>query len=353
MSLTDPTPAPSPRTVPIALFAVAVLLVGGIGIAGTAAYFEVHPAGTTGPGGPSGPGNATAPRTVTLTDDLGRTVTVPVDPARVVSLSPSVTDSMELLGLAGHLVGVDCYAVLGLAGDYTSAQIAAWNLTTSMCVEAGPSLDVEELLNDTPQLVLVATTTSESSVEELTATYHLPVLVLQPSTLGGIEVDVGLLAQIFPSAAGRAAALQSSMQVELERASALATNLSDNGTTLPSVLLTYYTDSSGYYTFGPGTFGESLLEMASASNIAAATPLEYPELSGSQVLVANPWAVIYATGFGLNLSSYAQAPDWSSLNATSDGHAWGIDSTLLTEPDPAMILEGLPTLLALLHPNGG
>lgn len=323
----------------MALFAVAVLLVGGLAVAGTAVYFEVK---ASAPGGP-----------VTVTDDLGRRVSVPVEPARVASLAPSITDSMVLLGLRSHVVAVDCYAFEGLSGDYTPAQIAAWNLTAPMCVETGPTLNVEELLNATPQLVLVATTTSESTVEELTVTYHLPVLVLQPSTLGGIEVDGQLLADIFPSATTRADALEAQMQGALESAASLATNLSDNGTPLPTVLITYYTDSSGYYTFGPGSFGQSLLEVAAAASISADAPLEYPELSGGQVMVANPWAVIYATGFGLNLSTYAQAPDWSSLNATVSGHDWPMDSTLLTEADPTMILVGLPALIALLHPAGG
>ncbi|MGI0053168.1 MAG: ABC transporter substrate-binding protein [Thermoplasmata archaeon] len=320
------------------LFVVVVLVVAGGAVAATAAYFESRP----------------GPNSVGITDDAGRTVAVPIDHARVASLAPSITDSLFRLGLRSHIVAVDCYAPAfgGLSEDYDPAQISEWDLSSSMCVQTGPSLNIEELLNATPQLVLVATTTSESAVDELTTNYHLPVLVLQPATLGGIGYDVQLLAQIFPAKSAAASALEGQIQVEIERATSLATNLSDHQSPLPSVLITYETDSNGYWTFGPGSFGQSLIEVASAVNVASDTSFEYPELSGSQVLVDNPWGVIYATGFGLNLTSYAQAPDWGSLNSTSNGHLWGMDSTLLTEPDPTMILVGLPLLISYLHPDG-
>ena len=215
---------------------------------------------------------------------------------------------------------------------------------------SSPGLNVESLLNATPQLVLASTIISTSEVEEISVTYHLPVLVLQPSSLGGILVDVELFGRVFnvPSAAD---ALVDSMQAELGTAAAVQANLTNSGTPFPTVLVTYYADSSGYWTFGPGTFGDSLISLVSASSIGANSTLPYPELSASEVLVANPSVILYAVGFGLERPIYAAAPFWSSFSAVSDGHAWPVSSNLLTEPDPTMILEGLPTLLALLHPG--
>jgi cobalamin transport system substrate-binding protein len=326
--------------VPFALFAVGLLLAAGAAIAGTAAYFELRPTPAAGD--------------VHLTDDAGRSVAVPSNPARVVSLAPSITDSLVRLGLRSHIVGVDCYAAAlgGIGGDYTDAQIAAWNLSSSLCIQTGPSLSIEEVINATPDLVLVSTIVSQSDVEEMSQTYRLPVVVLQPATIGGIVVDLELLGQIFPGSA-RLSGLVASLQGELARAAELQANLSANATPFPTVLLTYWADSSGYYTYGPGSFGASLISVVSAASISAGAVVPYPQLSGGQVLNADPWAVLYATGFGVNESTYAQGPDWGQLSAVTNGRAWGVDSTLLTEPGPTMILSGLPTLLALLHPAGG
>ncbi|HEV2317232.1 MAG TPA: ABC transporter substrate-binding protein [Thermoplasmata archaeon] len=331
----DRRPAGVTRTVLV----VSLLVAAGISVAATAAYFELRPT-------PAPPG------TVAVTDDTGRTVNVPADPSRVVVLSPSITDSMVRLGLRERIVGVDCYAQAlgGLSADYSPAQIHNWSLSSNLCVQTGPSFSVEQLLNASPDLVLTSTIVSASTVEEISTTYHIPVLILQPSTLGGIVVDIQLLAQIFHVATA-ASTLVGQLQSVLGRAAALQANLSANGTPFPSVLLTYYADNLGFWTYGPGTFGQSLVELVSAVSVAANATLAYPEVSGSQVLVADPSAIVYATGFGVNLTVYSQGPNWAQFGAVSSGHLYPIASELLTEPGPTMILVTVPTLLAILHPG--
>ncbi|MCI4364096.1 MAG: ABC transporter substrate-binding protein, partial [Thermoplasmata archaeon] len=334
-------PAPgelSPRRrIPLALALVLLLVVGGAGIAATAAYFELKP--------------APVPRgSISVTDDEGRTVASPSNPHRVLVLAPSILDTMVRLGLRDRVVGVDC-GTTGLGTDYNTSQVATWSLSASMCVDTYPSLDFPQVLNASPQLVLVSTIVSLADVEELSATYHLPVLVLQPATLGGIVVDVDLLAQIFPVQTA-ANALVSQLQQVLGYAQVIQNNLTNSRATLPTVLLTYYAEPSssnypGYYSYGPGTFGESLIEFVGASSISASSQLPYPVLTGPQVLLANPTIILYGTGFGVDLTAYQQGPDWSGLAAVSSGHAWAVDSNLVTEPDPTMILEGIPILFGL------
>ncbi|MGA7475656.1 MAG: ABC transporter substrate-binding protein [Thermoplasmata archaeon] len=322
----------------MAWFAVGVIVVAGLSVVGIATYYAVRP------GSPSGP--------LTITDDLGRQVTVPLDPSRVVVLGPSIMDSMYRLGLRSHVVGVDCYApsLGGLSSDYSSDQVALWNLSSSMCVQTGPTFDVEELLALGPQLVLAATIVSVSAVEQLTQTYHLPVVMLQPATLTGVILDDQLLGEIF-EVPGASSSLASALQSTLSQAASLQENLTANGTPFPTVLVTYSADGNGYWTFGPGTFGQSLIELASGASISANATLSYPELSGEQVLASDPHYLVYGTGFGINASSYAAGPFWSQLTATQDGRAVGMDSNYFTEPDPTMILVGLPQLIAILHPD--
>ncbi|HTT15316.1 MAG TPA: ABC transporter substrate-binding protein [Thermoplasmata archaeon] len=344
--MTPPTSVPprSPRTVSLALFVVALLVVAGIAIAGTAIVYALHPAASPGSGGSGGTSN----RTVTVTDDLGRTETVPYNASRVVVLSPSIMDIMYRLGLRDHVVGVDCYAAAlgGLADDYSPDQITLWNLSSSMCVQVGPSFDAETLLNQTPDLVLSSTIVSVGDVEEIQDTLGIPVVMLQPATLSGIEVDVSLVGEIF-NASAAATALNGAIASGLYNATTIDASLAS----FPTVLVTYSVDVDGYWTFGPSTFGESLIEIAGASSISANATLPYPELSPSQVLIDDPDWIVYGTGFGLNESTYAGGPDWSDLSAVQDGNVTGINSNWLTEPDPSMVLEGLPALLAVFHPS--
>jgi iron complex transport system substrate-binding protein len=355
MSL-NPGAVPTARSISLAWFAVALLVAAGAAIAGTAAFYELKPLKAS--GGPTTPMNTShGPGNVSVTDDVGRTVKVPVNASRVAVLSPSIMDPIFRLGLRPHVVAVDCYSAAfgGLTADYSPDQVALWNLSSSMCVQVGPTLDVEQLLVKSPQLVLASTIISVADVEEISTTYGIPVLILQPPTLSGILVDASILGTIF-NATSAASQLNAELSWSLGNATTVQQNLTNRGTNFPTVMVTYSpvpagSPSPGYYSFGPGTFGTSLIELASATSISANATLPYPELSGAQVLAAQPTFIVYGTGFGLALTDYAQGPDWSSFSAVTSGHAFGLNSNLLTEPDPTMILLGLPALLSLFHPG--
>lgn len=346
MSLNSSPVAPSPaprRSVPVSLVIVVAILVAGISAGATAVYFELRP-------------SSTGPSAVTVTDDLGRTVSVPADPSRVVVLGPNVMDTIFSLGLRSHVVGVDCSnaSLGGLEGDYDPAQVSQWNLSPSMCVLAYPEVSPSELLSLNPQAVLASTDISVSGLEQWSSTNGIPVVFFGPSTLGSVVYDVQMAATIFGVDAA-SAHLVNQLQTVLDQSTSFLSNLTNNGTPLRSVLMTYYpvpagSPDAGYYTFGPGSFGQSLIELAGGVNIAGNAPTSGPELSGSEVLYDNPSVVIYGTGFGINLTSYQQGPDWSNIPAVVHGNVTGIDVTIITEVDPTMVLS-LPMLTHILYPT--
>lgn len=345
MSLNQPEARPTRRGVPLALVIVILLVVAGASVGGTALYLELRPAASPSSG-------------VTVTDDLGRTISVPRDPARAAVLGPNVMDSMFLLGLSSHVVGIDCSnATLGgVEGDYTPGQVANWSLASIPCITAYPALSTADLLAVNPDVVLASSVLPIAQLEEFSATYRIPVVIFDPSTLGGVVYDVELLTSIF-GASSTSVALVAQLQAVLGESSSLLTNLSNNGTPLRSVFMTYYpvpagSPDAGYYTFGPGSFGQSLIELAGGTNVAGSAPTADPELSGSQVLAANPGVVIYGVGFGVDLASYQQGPDWTAIPAVANGNVTGVDVTWMTEVDPAMILA-LPTFEQILYPGLG
>jgi iron complex transport system substrate-binding protein len=351
MSLNTPpntAEAATPRVVPVTLLIVAILVSSGVAVGATAAYFEVFPPKPAGLG-PS----------VTVVDDLGRTVVAPIDASRIVVLAPSVMDIVYRLGLRDRVVGVGCDASIpgGLLNEYSPNQSALWNVSSSVCISDYPTLNVDELLNRSTQLVLATSLTSASVVEQLSVTFHIPVVVLSPTTLSGIVADVQLVGSLFPVAATLTNALVVALDQELVTAANFDTNLSTNGVPLPTVLVTYYFDSGGYYTYGPDSFGQSLINTLGAANVAAGAPLVYLELNGSTVLNDSPQVILYGTSWNdpwivANetpaqwASPTSGAPYWSQLN----GSKIALDVTLLSEPDPTLILA-LPLLLHVVHPT--
>lgn len=347
MSLNGPTPSAPPRpagTLAVTWVVVLMLIAVGGAVAATAAYYDLRPAPTSSPPVT----HSSTPRTINVTDDLGRHVTAPYDPDRVVVLGPSIMDIMFRLGLRSHVVGVDCYAAAdgGLAEDYSPDQVSLWNLNSSMCVQIGPEFAPSTLAALAPELVLASTIVSISAVLTIQNTLGVPVVMVQPPTLSGILVDDTLVGQIF-NVTTTAASLNAELSTELYN----ATNFTEYQYTLPTVLVTYDVDPNGYWTFGPGTFGTSLIEVAGGASISASTTTAYPELTASEVLVDNPQYIIYGVGFGLDESTYAAGPDWSDFPAVMNGNITGLNSNWLAEPDPTMILDGLPALQAALYPG--
>lgn len=342
-----PTPAPR-RTVPLSLLVVTTIIAAGIVIAGAAIYIELVPPKTSS----SGP-------TVTVVDDLGRTVAVPLNPSRIVVLAPSVMDIVYRLGLRDRVVGVGCDAGIpgGLLNEYSPNQSALWNVTPGLCISDFPALDTDELLNRSPQLVLAPSYTSAADIEQISVSFHIPVVILSPTTVEGIVSDVELVGTIFPAVQVTATALVASLDQVLVSAENFDGNLSTNGVALPTVLLTYYYDSGGYYTYGPGTFGQSLIDTIGAVNVAGSSPLVYYELNGSVVLNDSPQYIVYGTSWNDPwlvenetpaqwASPSAGAPYWSQLTGTKVA----LDVTLVSESDPTAIFA-LPTLLHALHPT--
>jgi iron complex transport system substrate-binding protein len=351
MSLIPPPepggPAPR-RVVPLTLLVVAILVSAGIAVAATAVYFDLVPSSAPS----SGP-------TVTVVDDLGRTVIVPANPSRIVVLAPSLMDIVYRLGLRDRVVGVGCDAGIpgGLLNEYSPNQSALWNISPGLCIQDFPNLDVEDVLNASAQLVLATTITSAAAVEQMSVTFHIPVVLLSPTTLQGIVSDVELVGSVFPALTATTDRLVAELDQQLTSAANFDANLSTNGVPLPTVLVTYYFDGGGYYTYGPDSFGESLINALGAVNVAGSTPLIYYELNGSAVLNDNPQVVLYGTSWNdpwlvLNetpsqwASPSSGAPYWSQLN----GSKVALDVTLLSESDPTLILT-LPTLLHCVHPT--
>ncbi len=285
---------------------------------------------------------------VTVVDDAGRSVTVNGTPTRIIVLGPNAMDILFRLGLRDEVVGVDGGPATagGVLDDYTPGQVANWSLGSLPVITWNPTLDVEAMVALDPSLVLAGSGFSLSQLESFQSTYAVPCLYLNPPTLAGIEYDVSIVGAVT-----RTNATAQAVDAQMEAAMIADQDEIANISYVPSVLLTYYPDAEGYWSFGPGSFGNDLLLDAGATSITANdTAATDAEVSGSYVLAANPTAIIVGTGFGLNVSNYSQSPDWSSFGAVLAGHVFALNAVYLSEPDPTMVFE-LATFISILHPE--
>jgi iron complex transport system substrate-binding protein len=194
-------------------------------------------------------------------------------PSRVVTLAPSLTETVLALGAGDRLVGVTRYddapevQALPRVGGYTD-----------------PS--VEAVLALSPDLVLVQPSPGNRAAVERMARLGAPVLALGLATeeeiLEGME-SVGQALGLGSEGAALARATRLRIQAVRERAKALPH---------PRALLVY--DWDPLVAAGPGSFGDALLADAGGRNALPLARGAWPVISAEVAMRAAPEVVIDA-----------------------------------------------------------
>jgi iron complex transport system substrate-binding protein len=248
-----------------------------------------------------------------LHDDRGHALRLPAAPARIVSLVPSLTESICALGECARLVGTD--------------RFSNWPAQVQALPKLGGLEDaqVERIVALKPDLVLAAP--SARAVERLEG-IGLKVVVLHSRSHQDVRRSLLLLGELFDHPARAQAAWQ---QIERQMAEAAAR--------VPAALRgrsVYFEVESAPYAAGPTSFiGETLAQLG-LRNIVAASLGPFPKLSPEFVVRAQPDIVIAESR---NLRDMASRPGWASLRALQRQQLCSFPSEryeLLVRPGPRM-----------------
>ena len=223
-----------------------------------------------------------------LHDDRGQPLP-PAAPARVVSLVPSLTESICALGECARLVGTD--------------RFSNWPQQVRALPKLGGLQDaqVEGIVALKPDLVLAAP--SARAVERLEAV-GLKVIVLHSRSHEDVQRSLRLLGALF-GAPARADAAWGAIERQMAEAAAR----------VPVALRgrsVYFEVESAPYAAGPESFIGQTLQRLGLRNIVPAALGPFPKLSPEFVVRAQPDIVIASER---NLRDMAQRPGWQALRA--------------------------------------
>ena len=281
------------------------------------------------------PTESAAAYPLTLTDDAGRTVVIPAEPERIVSLAPSNTEIVCALGACGQLVGVTDF------DDYP-AQVA-----DVADVVIGGSVDVEQVVAAQPQLILAAGNEliPTTIIDQLTS-LGFPVLSLYPNSLDDVYDDILLVGAAIhePTAA---AELVASMQLRAEAVGAAVT-----GAERPRVFYEVGLFEGTIYTAGEDSFIASLITIAGGEPItgdAVSTAIQLEDL-----IDADPQLILLgdaAYDASVTPGVVAARVGWGEMTAVSTGQiVVMLDDLLVTRPGPRVV-DGLEALARAIHPG--
>ena len=258
-------------------------------------------------------GAAAAQASVTVTDDRGQALTLPRPPQRIVSLLPSLTETVCALGACARLVGTDRYS--------------NWPVSVLGLPKLGGLEDtqVERLVALKPDLVLAAV--SARVVDRLNA-LGVPVLALEPQHWAGTQRAILVLASALGDAPAGPVLVA---QIEARVATAAAR--------VPPSLrgqAVYFEVASAPYAAGEASFVGEMLTRLGLGNVVPATMGPFPKLNPEYVIRAQPVVVMASAAA---VAEMPGRPGWKALRALQRGQVCGFGAVAmdaLVRPGPRL-----------------
>ncbi len=268
----------------------------------------------------------------TVTDQLGRNVTVPDEPRRIVSLAPNITEIIFSLGHEGRLIGVTRYSdfppeaeKLPKVGSYVH-------------------LDLEKIVALKPDLCIAIKDGNPVAVAKRLESLKIPVYAVDPKNLETIMQTVLEIGGLI-NAEKRADLLVQNMDFRIQKVKSLVSNV----TYRPRVF--FQIGVSPIVSVGTHTFIHGLIVLAGGTNIAEG-PVSYPRFSREQVLALSPEVIIVTSMARAAIFEQVKAEwsKWADLPAVQNRRIFLEDSNFFDRPTPRLV-DGLELLVKLIHPE--
>ena len=250
-----------------------------------------------------------------VTDDRGVAVTFLQTPQRIVSMLPSLTESVCAMEQCPRLVGVDRYS------NYPASVKAL------PVLGGGLDPNIEGIVALKPDVVLVAVSSRVSSRLE---SLGLKVVALETNTHADVRrvlQTLGVLLDVHESQGADRLwrIIDSSMSAAAQSLSAKARNTR-----------VYFEVNRGPYAAGESSFiGETLTRLG-VKNVVPASLGTFPQLNPEFVVRANPDLIM--TG-NQSMQAMAPYPGWGSIKAVKEQRicVFGVnESDVVVRPGPRM-----------------
>ena len=260
--------------------------------------------------GSAGPLHATP---LVIEDDRGVRITLPASPKRIVTLLPSLTETVCALNACDRIVGTDRYSS-------HPAEVAKLPKTGGL-----DDANVELIVALRPDVVLLALS---SRVTERLEALGIKVIALEPRTYVDVKRVLGKVAEVLE----REAAGEKLWQVIDATVMAAARSVPPGA----RGMTVYYEVDSAPYAAGESSFIGETLHRLGLVNIVPAKMGPFPKLNPEFVVRADPqWIMVSARG----APGLPERPGWSRIRAVKDGRVCVFkpeDNDVLSRPGPRM-----------------
>lgn len=254
-------------------------------------------------------------------------------PARIVSLAPSITEDLYLLGQGDKIVGVTIYC------NYPEAANKKEEIGTIL------QPNIEKIVSLKPDLVLATKDANRPQTIERLKGMGLKVTLFEESQ------DFNDIRQNF-LALGRMVDKEEKASQILKEAAERIELIRRKTQELPKTRVFFQLWADPLVTASALTFPGQIIELAGGINIAHQAKGRYPLYSLEEVVRADPEVIIIAL-MGSELVE-DELKDWqrfSTISAVKNGRVYQIDPDLVCRPTPLRFVQGLEEMARLIHPE--
>ncbi|WP_109472921.1 ABC transporter substrate-binding protein [Ornithinimicrobium cavernae] len=258
--------------------------------------------------------SAAAAFPVTLDTAAGE-VTIDEQPQRIVSLSPSATETLFAIGAGEQVVAVDAYSTYPEEAPVTDL--------------SGYDPNVEAIVGYEPDLVVVANDSNDlvASLDAL----DIPVLV-NPAP-ADIEAGYDGMAALG-IATGRVdetAGVVEDLRAQIDAAF--------QGAPQEEGLRVYHELDDSFYSASSHSFIGSVYERMGAVNIADEADADragYPQLTEEAIIEADPQLIVITDQVSYTAEDVAARPGWADVSAVREGNIVVVDADIASRWGPRL-----------------
>ncbi|MHB9155458.1 MAG: ABC transporter substrate-binding protein [Endomicrobiales bacterium] len=249
-------------------------------------------------------------------------------PRKIVSLAPSITKNLYLLGMEDAVIAVTRYCPPGTTHKENIGTVLEPN--------------IEKIVSLSPDLVIATKEGNNAGTVKKLASLGIPVFVMD-SVNSYDDICRGFLALgTFVGKEERARAI-------IEDASRRLSVIRDKIRGRPLVTVFWEVGAQPLFTASRKSFVNEFIERAGGINIFADARSRYPRISREEVVRRDPDVIILVTMGDVTEDEKRSWERFKQVKAVRSGSIFTLKDSFFTDPTPPAIADGVETMAAVLQ----
>lgn len=265
---------------------------------------------------------------LTITDFLGREITIEKEPERIVSLAPSVTELIFAVGAGDRVVGVTEY-------DTYPEEVKDLPKVGGF---KGPNIEL--ITAQEPDIVFASTLSGKEEMETLEK-MGIPVVMIEAKSIDNIYESIEMLGKIT-NKEEKAQTIVNEMKSKIQE---ISNKVKDR----PKIKVFHLIDINGNWTAGSGTFIHELINLAGGQNIAEDTE-GWVQYSIEELVSKNPDAIVMSSYAG-DVETIKNMEGYKETNAVKNNNIYVVSNDDIISRATNRIVLGLEEIAKFLHPE--